>query len=237
MAIFNFFGLLTFSYGAVFPVVFVSTLTLVSSFAVFNCNYSVLSHYCPELLSAEDYLKGGAARVSGEAAHNYSLFKGGFAFAISLIEVFGVAIRTVSLALRLVANLACGHILLTLFIGAVSRILSFQLVVLPMSTYTMSGLSYYTIDRLIALTFPFHEGTFGFMIFMMAYAFNQLYENGRVLSGMRLAEFFAFLWVAYNFGAVVTVVAVGLCLGMLETLVCAVQAYVFYALSVNYSRS
>merc|ERR1712140_25113 len=99
---------------------------------------------------------------------------GGFAFAISLIEGFGVAIRTVSLALRLVANLACGHILLTLFIGAVSRILSFQLVVLPMSTYTMSGLSYYTIDRLIALTFPFHDVSVGLIIFMMAYAFNQL---------------------------------------------------------------
>merc|ERR1719220_1224081 len=110
MAIFNFFGLLTFSYRAVFPVVFVSTLTLVTSFAVFNCNYSVLSHYCPELLLAEDYVKGAVARVSGEAGHNYSLLKGGFAFAISLIEVFGVAIRTVSLALRLVANLDCRRV-------------------------------------------------------------------------------------------------------------------------------
>ena len=236
MAIFNFFGLLTFSYRAVFPVVFVSTLTLVTSFAVFNCNYSVLSHYCPELLSAEDYVKGAVARVSGEAGHNYSLFKGGFAFAISLIEVFGVAIRTVSLALRLVANLACRHILLTLFIGAVSRILSFQLDAATLGNWIVGGLSTVTVERLESLTWPFEATALGVAVLLVAAGSCYLYENGRSVL-FNVANFLVLSWVAYNFGALAVVVAVGLCLRMLESLVCAVQAYVFYALSVNYSRS
>merc|ERR1719454_1507978 len=195
MAIFNFFGLLTFSYRAVFPVVFVSTLTLVTSFAVFNCNYSVLSHYCPELLSAEDYVKGAVARVSGEAGHNYSLFK-----------------------------------------GAVSRILSFQLDAATLGNWIVGGLSTVTVERLESLTWPFEATALGVAVLLVAAGSCYLYENGRSVL-LNVANFLVLSWVAYNFGALAVVVAVGLCLRMLESLVCAVQAYVFYALSVNYSRS
>merc|ERR1719278_1173675 len=195
MAIFNFFGLLTFSYRAVFPVVFVSTLTLVTSFAVFNCNYSVLSHYCPELLSAEDYVKGAVARVSGEAGHNYSLF-----------------------------------------IGAVSRILSFQLDAATLGDWIVGGLSTVTVERLESLTWPFEATALGVAVLLVAAGSCYLYENGRSVL-FNVANFLVLSWVAYNFGALAVVVAVGLCLRMLESLVCAVQAYVFYALSVNYSRS
>merc|ERR1712008_244686 len=111
-------GLLTFSFRAAFPVVFTVSVTLVVSFVLTNYNYNILSHYCPELLSEVDYESGqNASEIV--AGGGYSFLKGGFAFAISVIESFGVGIRAISLALRIVANLACGHILLTLYIGSV----------------------------------------------------------------------------------------------------------------------
>ena len=223
LAVINFFGLLTFSCGATFPMVFITTVTLVTSFAVLNSNYSVLSHYCPELLSAESYRNSRVSLKvgSGFAVQSYSFFKGLFALAISVIEVFGVAIRTVSLALRLVANLACGHILLTLFARSVEMIFRAHL-------DDRATLLHFTTDVCL-----WSIGLFGSEISYICLVATQAMV---VMILMQLA-FGALMWVVQRICYMAIFVAISICLRMLETLVCVVQAYVFYALSVNYSRS
>jgi len=231
IAVFNLLGPLTFSFRAAFPVVFTVSVTLVVSFVLTNYNYNILSHYCPELLSEVDYESGqNASEIV--AGGGYSFLKGGFAFAISVIESFGVGIRAISLALRIVANLACGHILLTLYIGSVpigasldvSGATPFRVVadVVGRLTYVANLVSLCNVERFLmfedALT-----------VFMLAGVWVSLMFSLVLLYGVSLL-----LTVV---GPKVLIILVGLCLGLLETLVCMVQAYVFCALSLNYSRS
>lgn len=238
----NFLGLLTFGCRAVFTLVFTVSVTLVLSFVMLNCNYNILSHYCPELLSDEDYANPDYSKVDGDGVvpfNSYSLFKGGFALAISLIEVFGVRIRAISLALRIVANLACGHILLTLYIGSV---LAGDL---SAPQYVNSDVDLVADDTLRYFAGLSQVVIYGFIVWSAhidvggsecVSGRNVFFRVGSFI----VAVFLSFCVLHYLTVHVVITVCIflaGLCLGMLESLVCAVQAYVFYALSLNYSRS
>ena len=241
IATINFLGLLTFGCRAVFTLVFTVSVTLVLSFVMLNCNYNILSHYCPELLSDEDYGSPDYGKVDRDGSvpfNSYSLFKGRFALAISLIEVFGVGIRAISLALRIVANLACGHILLTLYIGSVlAGDLSVpQYVNSDVDLAADGALRYFAgLSQILV---------YGFIVWSAhidvggadCVSGNPLFSSGTIIV---VALFM--LCVLHYFTVYVAVTVLiflaGLCLGMLESLVCAVQAYVFYALSLNYSRS
>ena len=184
-------------------------------------------------------MKGGEIEAM-EAVHSYSLFKGGFAFAISLIEVFGVAIRTVSLALRLVANLACRHILLTLFIGAVPGVCLIDVTsdLMELSLW-LEMLSFKVLigRAALVLTWPLDlEGLPTVAVIMIITASLRCLFSC-LSAAVGLLAFILGVCRLLNCRRLAIVGVVGLCLRMLETLVCAVQAYVFYALSVNYSRS
>lgn len=241
IATINFLGLLTFGCRAVFTLVFTVSVTLVLSFVMLNCNYNILSHYCPELLSDEDYTNPDYGKVDGDGLvpfNSYSLFKGGFALAISLIEVFGVRIRAISLALRIVANLACGHILLTLYIGSVlAGDLSVPQYVNSDVDLAVDGALRYFVGLSQVLIYGFIVWSAHIDVVGADYVSGgSLFSLGALAVGAFLA-----LCVLHYFTAHVVVTVfiflAGLCLGMLESLVCAVQAYVFYALSLNYSRS
>ena len=134
MAMFNLIRLTTFSVGTVARMVFTVNCVVVIRRILANSNYYTLSHYAPEFEESKskwlehvqtEHLHGGANPLEHE--HDYYMPTGGkgtfsrllnlrvFAGFIAAIELLRVRVRAVSLSLRLIANLSCGHILLTLY--------------------------------------------------------------------------------------------------------------------------
>ena len=169
MAMFNLIRLTTFSVGTAARMVFTVNCVVVIRRVLANNNYYTLSHYAPEFEESKsewleyvqtEHLHGRANPLEHE--HDYYMPTGGkgtfsrllslrvFAGFIAAIELLRVRVRAVSLSLRLIANLSCGHILLTLYSSNLvsgfeivgSDQLQFLGIVMPLAVASVTVLSF-----------------------------------------------------------------------------------------------
>ena len=236
MAMFNLIRLTTFSVGTVARMVFTVTCTIVFRRALLNSNYYTLSHYAPEFEESKtewlkyvqtEYLHGGAHPLEDE--HDYQMMTGGkrafsrllnlrvFAGFIAAIELLRVRVRAVSLSLRLIANLSCGHILLTLYSSnLVSRFDADISEVWPMG-----------IENLLSLpVLSIHVVAFVLLYISIGAAVEDV--------GEELLVFPVLLFRIVLYGLPRLLLVCGLLLRTLETVVAIVQAYVFLTLATSY---
>ena len=237
MAMFNLIRLTTFSVGTVARMVFTVTCTIVFGGALLNSNYYTLSHYAPEFEESKsewlehtqaEYLHGGANPLEHE--HDYYMLTGGkgafsrllnlrvFAGFIAAIELLRVRVRAVSLSLRLIANLSCGHILLTLYSSnLVSRF-----------DADISKVWILDIENLLSFSMIM---TIHLVILVLA-CFSIVAAVEGVGEELLIFALLLVRIVAYGLPGLLLVC--GLLLRTLETVVAIVQAYVFLTLATSY---
>merc|ERR1711872_549334 len=225
--------LTTFSVGTVARMVFTVTCTIVFRRALLNSNYYTLSHYAPEFEESKtewlkyaqtEYLHGGVHPL--EDGHDYQMMTGGkgafsrllnlrvFAGFIAAIELLRVRVRAVSLSLRLIANLSCGHILLTLYSSnLVSRFDADISEVWPMGIEYLLSLPVLSIHVVVLYT-----------------SIGAAVED----VGEELLVFPVLLFRIVLYGLPRLLLVCGLLLRTLETVVAIVQAYVFLTLATSY---
>lgn len=127
MALVHFLGLVTFPVSTVFIAVFVFTLACLSIKALLSKRYlfNFLNHFCPVRVSPDIQNQYACEQTlvssNGESQlqEHYCSINGAHLLArlVCLLEIVGFFIRPVSLSLRLVANISCGHILIVLANG------------------------------------------------------------------------------------------------------------------------
>jgi len=236
MAMFNLIGLTTFSVGTTAGAVFTVTCTIVFRGALLNSNYYTISHYAPEFEESKSdwlssYGQGDSSDVqtyvmlSGSGALYWLLNLRVFARFIAAIELLGVGVRAVSLSLRLIANLSCGHILLTLYSSnLVSRFDAQALDMERLSQFRSllvggdsSSLFQTLLLRLLAVR-----------VLLATVRVDGVGVEGEMVAAGLTAVFF----VCY--GLPVILLVCRLLLGVLETVVAIVQAYVFLTLATSY---
>ena len=124
----NCLGLVTYCLSTVYIAVFILALSCIAIKMLHASNYliSYLSHFSPSRVNTNfelEVLVADEAEISGSVVYykEYRKFQL-LARMVSRLEMVGTAIRPISLSLRLVANMSCGHILMCLFARRVSFI-------------------------------------------------------------------------------------------------------------------
>jgi len=236
MAMFNLIRLTTFSVGTTARAVFTVTCTIVFRGALLNSNYYTISHYAPEFEeSKSDWLSSYGQGESSDV-HTYVMLSGSgalywllnlrvFARFIATIELLGVGVRAVSLSLRLIANLSCGHILLTLYSSNLVSGFDAQAVDMGGVSHMVSSV---VRDGGSSL---FHTLFLGLLIIGVLLATVRL-DGVRVEREMVATLLTVIFFISYGLPAILLICR--LLLGVLETVVAIVQAYVFLTLATSY---
>ena len=125
----NCLRLVTYCLSTVYIAVFICALGCIFIKMLHSSNYliSYLSHFSPSRVNTNFELETLAfeeTEGSGSLAHYYKEYRKLQLLArmVSRLEMIGTAIRPISLSLRLVANMSCGHILMCLFARGASFI-------------------------------------------------------------------------------------------------------------------
>lgn len=126
----NCLRLVTYCLSTVFMAVFILAFSCIATKMLHASGYliSYLSHFSPSRVNTKFEVETGilvAGHRREESVGHITYFKeyGKFqvlARMVSGLEMVGTAIRPISLSLRLVANMSCGHILMCLFARGVS---------------------------------------------------------------------------------------------------------------------
>ena len=236
MATFNLIRLTTFSVGTTAGAVFTVTCTIVFRGALLNSNYYTISHYAPEFEeSKSDWLSSYGqsepsdvqtyVMLSGSGALYWLLNLRVFARFIAAIELLRVGVRAVSLSLRLIANLSCGHILLTLYSSNLVSGFDAQAIdmrgVSQMTSALVGSDSSSLFQTLLLRTFVVG-------VLLATVGLDRVGVERELVATILTIVFF----VCYRLPAILLVCR--LLLGVLETVVAIVQAYVFLTLATSY---
>merc|ERR1719373_767661 len=239
MAVFNLIGLTTYSAGTCAGAVFTVTCTIVFGGALMNSNYYTISHYAPEFEESKPSWLSSYGEATTSKVQTYVMMSRSgvlywllnlriFARFIAAIELLRVGVRAVSLSLRLIANLSCGHILLTLYSD--NLISSFRANVYGLVD-SLNGLVLDLIARDILLM---HFIGLLFIILVVLKLFDPfssaLFSVDKELSATAVLV----LMALSLYGLPSAVLFCGLLLRVLETVVAIVQAYVFLTLATSY---
>lgn len=246
MAVLNLIGLTTYSVGTCAGAVFTITCTIVFGGALMNSNYYTISHYAPEfeesksawLVSYGDSAPSDVytyVMMSRSGALYWLLNLRVFAGFIAAIELLGVGVRAVSLSLRLIANLSCGHILLTLYSD--NLVSGFKLNALDGYNGFVKVMGHFFN---VALRNTRNHGSVPPTLLHLFIAIFSLAVVAFYLSGVEaesvsdlLARVLVVLFL-FSYGAPALILFCRLLLRVLETVVAIVQAYVFLTLATSY---
>merc|ERR1712176_1633961 len=201
--------------------VFTITCTIVFGGALLNSNYYTISHYAPEFEESKSAWLSRYGETTTSKVQTYVMMSRSgvlywllnlriFARFIAAIELLRVGVRAVSLSLRLIANLSCGHILLTLY----SDSLIVNLIARDILLMHVIGLT--VVVSVVVWLF----GPPSFTVFSAD-------------SELTVMAVFALI-VVLVYGVPSVVLFCGLLLRVLETVVAIVQAYVFLTLATSY---
>lgn len=239
MAVFNLIGLTTYSAGTCARAVFTITCTIVFGGALLNSNYHTISHYAPEFEESKSAWLSRYGETTTSKVQTYVMMSRSgvlywllnlriFARFIAAIELLRVGVRAVSLSLRLIANLSCGHILLTLYSD--NLISSFRANVYGLVD-SIDGFIVNLIARDILLM---HVIGLTVVVSVVVWLFGApSFTVFNADSELTVMAVFALI-VVLVYGVPSVVLFCGLLLRVLETVVAIVQAYVFLTLATSY---